>query len=77
MPQKKGFAHSFAYGESNRGHVLNVGQITINSGQIGGILGFQTAALSGPAGFARARVRSIGSPSRTFCPVHRSRPAET
>ena len=48
QPQKKGFAHSFAYGEANRSHVLNVGQITINSGQIGAILGFQTADLSGP-----------------------------
>ncbi len=48
LPQKKGFAHSFAYGESNRGHVLNVGQITINSGEIGAILGFQDASLSGP-----------------------------
>jgi hypothetical protein len=47
-PQKKGFAHSFAYGESNRGHVLNVGQITINSGEIGAILGFQDTELSGP-----------------------------
>ncbi len=48
QPQKKGFAHSYAYGESNRGHVLNVGQITINSGQIGAILGFQDTQLSGP-----------------------------
>ncbi len=48
LPQKKGFAHSFAYGESNRGHVLNIGQITINSGEIGAILGFQDANLSGP-----------------------------
>src|SRR5262249_21232895 len=48
IPQKKGFAHSFAYGESNRSNILNVGQITINSGAIGGILGFQSAALSGP-----------------------------
>jgi hypothetical protein len=48
LPQRKGFAHSFAYGESNRGHVLNVGQITINSGQIGAILGFQDTTLSGP-----------------------------
>ena len=47
-PQKKGFAHSFAYGESNRSHVLNVGQITINSGQIGAIEGFQDTELSGP-----------------------------
>jgi hypothetical protein len=48
IPQKKGFAHSYAYGEANRGHILNIGQITINSGSIGGILGFQSAALSGP-----------------------------
>ncbi len=48
LPQKAGFAHSFAYGESNRSHVLNVGQITINSGQIGAILGFQDTELSGP-----------------------------
>jgi hypothetical protein len=48
QPQKKGFAHSFAYGETNRNHVLNVGQITINSGQIGAIEGFQSAELSGP-----------------------------
>jgi hypothetical protein len=47
-PQKTGFAHSFAYGESNRNHVLNVGQITINSGQIGAVLGFQDTELSGP-----------------------------
>src|SRR5262249_31612783 len=31
-----------------RNHVLNVGQITINSGQIGAVLGFQDAVLSGP-----------------------------
>jgi hypothetical protein len=47
-PQKTGFAHSFAYGESNRSHILNVGQITINSGAIGAILGFQDTELSGP-----------------------------
>jgi hypothetical protein len=47
-PQKKGFAHSFAYGESNRTHILNIGQLTINSGEIGAVLGFQTADLSGP-----------------------------
>jgi hypothetical protein len=48
LPQKKGYAHSFAYGESTRNHVLNVGQITINSGEIGAVLGFQDAVLSGP-----------------------------
>jgi hypothetical protein len=47
-PQKKGYAHSFAYGESTRNHVLNIGQLTVNSGQIGAILGFQDAVLSGP-----------------------------
>jgi hypothetical protein len=47
-PQKKGYAHSFAYGESNRYHLLNIGQITINSGLIGSIEGFQDAILSGP-----------------------------
>src|SRR5262249_34551720 len=48
LPQKKGYAHSFAYGESTRNHILNIGQITINSGQIGAVLGFQDAVLSGP-----------------------------
>jgi len=46
--QYKGFAHSFAYGEATRNHVLNIGQITVTSGQIGAIEGFQTAVLSGP-----------------------------
>ena len=48
LPQKAGYAHSYAYGEANRSHVLNIGQITINSGQIGDILGFQDSELSGP-----------------------------
>jgi hypothetical protein len=47
-PQKKGFAHSFAYGESDRTHLLNIGQLTVNTGEIGGILAFDTADLSGP-----------------------------
>ncbi|HEX3447386.1 MAG TPA: hypothetical protein VHS97_04000 [Isosphaeraceae bacterium] len=46
--QRKGFAHSFAYGAANLGHILNVGQLTVSSGQIGDIEGFQTADLSGP-----------------------------
>ncbi len=46
--QVKGFAHSFAYGETKRGHLLNIGQLTVTSGAIGSILGFQTAELSGP-----------------------------
>jgi len=48
LPQKKGYAHSFAYGESTRNHILNIGQITITSGQIAAVLGFQDAVLSGP-----------------------------
>lgn len=48
FPQRKGYAHSFAYGQSNQSKVLNIGQITVNSGQIGAILGFHTADLSGP-----------------------------
>ena len=47
-PQVKGFAHSFAYGESGRNHLLNIGQISVNSGTIGAIEGFQDAELSGP-----------------------------
>ena len=77
LPQKKGFAHSFAYGEANRGHVLNVGQITINSGQIGGILGFQTADLSGPLGLKRHRRHRPDRLRAAFSPAHRSRPAAT
>jgi hypothetical protein len=46
--QYKGYAHSFAYGEATRYHLLNIGQLTVTSGQIGAIEGFQTAMLSGP-----------------------------
>jgi hypothetical protein len=46
--QKKGFAKSFAYGESTRNHILNIGQLTVTSGAIGAIEGFQTSVLSGP-----------------------------
>jgi hypothetical protein len=46
--QHKGFAKSFAYGQANLGKILNVGQITVNSGQIADIEGFQDAVLSGP-----------------------------
>ncbi|SIO43170.1 hypothetical protein SAMN05444166_4669 [Singulisphaera sp. GP187] len=48
FPQRKGYAHSFAYGQTNQSKVLDIGQITVNSGQIGAILGFHTANLSGP-----------------------------
>ena len=46
--QRKGYAHSFSYGQTNQSHVLNVGQITVNSGVIAAINGFHTADLSGP-----------------------------
>ena len=31
QPQKKGFAKSFAYGESTRNHLLNIGQLTVTA----------------------------------------------
>jgi hypothetical protein len=46
--QRKGYAHSFSYGQTNLTHILNIGQITVNSGVIGAINGFHTAELSGP-----------------------------
>ena len=46
--QRKGYAHSFAYGQANETHILNIGQITVNSGVISAINGFHTANLSGP-----------------------------
>jgi hypothetical protein len=46
--QRKGFANSFAYGAAARGHILNIGQITVNTGEIADIEGFQDAVLSGP-----------------------------
>lgn len=52
QPIKKGYAHSFAYGQSKRDHVLKIGQITVNSGNIGSILGFHTADLAGPVDIA-------------------------
>ena len=47
-PIRKGYAHSYAYGQSGVTHTLNIGQITINSGSIGAIEGFHTANLFGP-----------------------------
>ena len=44
-PIPKGYAHSYAYGMSGETHILNIGQITVNSGSIGAIDGFQTANL--------------------------------
>jgi hypothetical protein len=46
--QRIGYAHSFAYGQTNQSHILNIGQITVNSGVIGAINGFHAADLSGP-----------------------------
>jgi hypothetical protein len=46
--QRKGYAHSFAYGSTGQTHVLNVGQITVNSGVISAINAYHTADLSGP-----------------------------
>ncbi|MBV8608871.1 MAG: hypothetical protein JO034_15610, partial [Singulisphaera sp.] len=48
FPQRKGYAHSFAYGSTKQTHVLNIGQITVNSGVISAINGYHTANLSGP-----------------------------
>ena len=45
---RKGYAHSYAYGLGGETHLINIGQITINSGTIGSIEGFHTADLSGP-----------------------------
>ncbi len=47
-PIRKGYAHSYAYGMGGQTHLLNIGQITINSGRIGAIEGFHSADLSGP-----------------------------
>jgi hypothetical protein len=47
-PIRKGYAHSYSYGANGRDHLLNIGQITVNSGAIGAIEGFHTADLSGP-----------------------------
>ncbi len=53
-PIRKGYAHSYAYGQANVSHILNIGQITVNSGltvnsgSIGAIEGFHTANLVGP-----------------------------
>ena len=44
-PIRKGYAHSYAYGDAGVTHLLNIGQITVNSGSIGAIEGFHTANL--------------------------------
>jgi len=48
FPQRKGYAHSFAYAETKRNHLLNIGSIIVSSGSIGAVVGFHTADLSGP-----------------------------
>jgi len=48
QPIRKGYAHSYAYGQGEKERVLKIGQITINSGNIGSIVGFHTADLAGP-----------------------------
>ena len=64
-PQKKGFAHSFAYGESNRNHVLNVGQLTVTSGDDRGHRGLpghravRAAGLDGHVAIDRIAFESI------------------
>jgi hypothetical protein len=46
--QRKGYAHSFSYGMAAESGILNIGQITVNSGQLAAVEGFHTADLSGP-----------------------------
>lgn len=46
--QRKGYAHSFAYGEGGRSHILNIGSLNVASGNIQAILGYHSANLSGP-----------------------------
>ena len=48
FPQRKGYAHSFAYAQTKQSHLLNIGQIIVNSGVISAINGYYTADLSGP-----------------------------
>ena len=64
---RKGYAHSFAYGQADQTRVLDVSSITINSGQIASILGFHTTNLTGPVvvsgtqAIDRIAFRSIGA----------------
>src|SRR5262249_49366982 len=45
---RKGYAHSFAYGQTGRGHILDIGSLNVTSGRLNAILAFHTADLSGP-----------------------------
>ncbi len=46
--QRKGFAKSFAYGETGRSHMLEIGSLQVSSGYISEILGYHDANLDGP-----------------------------
>ena len=64
FPRRKGYAHSFGYGETRQSHLLNVGKIIVNSGVISGINGYHTADLSGSLMVAPPRCSrpSMGAP---------------
>lgn len=47
FPTRKGYAHSFAYGQAGREQVLNVSSLNVTSGQLSAVLGYQTTNLSG------------------------------
>ena len=77
-PIRKGYAHSYAYGQSGVTHILNIGQITVNSGSIAAIEGFHTANLVGPlvvsgtATVDRIAFNAIMTPAGSNSPAHRS-----
>ena len=48
FPQRKGYAHSFAYGVAGETKILQVGSINVTSGTIGAVIGYKDADLSGP-----------------------------
>jgi hypothetical protein len=48
FPQRKSYAHSFAYGFAGRPSTINIASIDVTSGSIGAILGYHTANLTGP-----------------------------
>ena len=47
FPTRKGYAHSYAYGQSGRSQVLDISSLNVTSGNINAILGYQTADLTG------------------------------
>jgi hypothetical protein len=48
FPTRKGYAHSYAYGQAGRSQVLDISSLNVTSGNIDAVLGYQTANLSGP-----------------------------